>query len=107
MKKLIEIFRAAVVVVAVLMLLPSPGYSFRAGGGYGYHAGHWTGGRWGTAARPYYRGARGYPYYGYSRHAGYPLYARACRVVYRRTIVEMRQQPPPAQPAPAPKQDRN
>lgn len=74
-KKFIEALSVVVVVAGALMLLASPGYSFRGGGSPGYHGGYgYHGGPWwrGAAAWPYYRGACGCPCCGYAYYAGYP-----------------------------------
>ena len=109
MKKLIKTFSVVLVVAAVLMLLPSPGYSFRGGGSPGYHGGYgFRGGPWwGAAAWPYSWGAWGYPYYGYPYYAGYPYYGYSYYSGYRRVVVKRQPQATPPQPAPAHKQDRN
>ena len=109
MKKLIKIFSVVLVVAAVLMLLASPGYSFRGGGGHGFYGHGFRGGPWwwGAAAWPYYWGAWGYPYYGYPYYAGYPYYGYPYYSGYRRVVVERQPQAAPPQPAPVHKQDRN
>jgi hypothetical protein len=100
MKRVFKVIGVLLVVVAVLMLA-SPGYSYRGGGGHGYyghgwhggywghgwHGGYWGHGRypywwgawgwpyyWGAWGYPYYWGAYGYPYYGGSRgyYSSYP-----------------------------------
>ena len=114
MKKLIKTLSVVAVLAAVLMMIPSPGYSFRNGEVHVSREGHWRGAWRGYAPRPYYRAAWGYPYYRYSYYAGYPVYVRSYHVVSRRTVVRT-QRPPeplqpapePTQPAPEPKQDRN